>query len=133
ARGIAETQDAETGGDVTGKLLFPVALHLRLDGNGLERLDAGDAFDQECLVLRAALEFLGQPSLEKRRHAHRNSDVERERAEDEQGAQRRVQEHYPQKYKSEKQIDDESQRRAGEKITDILQLAHPRHRIADAA
>ena len=133
ARGVAEAQDPETGGNVTGELLFPAALHLRLDRHGLERLDAGDALDQEGLVLRAALEFLGQPLPERRRHPHRNPDVERKGAEHEQGEQRRVQEHHRQEHEGEKQIDDEGQRRTGEKIADVLQFAHPRNRIADAA
>ncbi len=53
--------------DVAGKLLFPAALHLRLDRHGLQRLDAGDALDQEGLVLGAALEFLVEPAAEQRR------------------------------------------------------------------
>ena len=61
ACGVAEAEDTEAGGDVAGELLFPAALHLRLDRHGLERLDAGDAFDQKGLVLGAALEFLVQP------------------------------------------------------------------------
>ena len=63
--------------------------------------------------------------------AHRDRDVERKRAEHEEGQQRRVQEHHRQEHKREKQIDDEGQRRAREKIADVLQFAHPRHRIAD--
>ena len=68
-----------------------------------------------------------------RRHPHRNPDVERKGAEHEQREQRRVQEHHRQEHEGEKQIDDEGQRRTGEKIADVLQLAHARHRIADAA
>ena len=78
ACGVAEAQDPEAGGHVTGELLFPSPLHLRLDRHCLERLDPGDALDQERLVLRAALEFLGQPPPEQRRHPHRDRDVERE-------------------------------------------------------
>ena len=60
------------------------------------------------------------------------ADVERKGAEHEQREQRRVQEHHRQEHEGEKQIDDEGQRRTGEKIADVLQLAHARHRIADA-
>ena len=79
ACGVAEAQNPEAGSDVAGKLLFPAALHLRLDRHGLECLDAGDALDQERLVLRAALEFLGQPLPEQRRHPHRNRRCRTER------------------------------------------------------
>ena len=78
ACGVAEAQDPEARGHVTGELFFPSALHLRLDRHGLERLDPGDAFDQEGLVLGAALEFLSQPLPEQRRHRHRDRDIERE-------------------------------------------------------
>ena len=78
ARGIAEAQDAKTRGHVTGELFLPSALHLRLDRHGLERLDPGDALDQEGLVLGAALEFLIQPLPEQRRHRRGDPDIERE-------------------------------------------------------
>ena len=67
ARGVAEAQHPKARGHVTGELLFPAALHLRLDRHGLERLDPGHALDQEGLVLGAASEFLVQPSSEQRR------------------------------------------------------------------
>ena len=78
ARGVAEAQDPEARGHVAGELLFPAALHLRLDRHGLERLDPGHALDQEGLVLGAALEFLVQPPPEQRRRRRRDRDVERE-------------------------------------------------------
>ena len=78
ARGVAEAQDPEARGHVTGELFFPAALHLRLDRHGLERLDPGHALDQEGLVLGAALEFLVQPPPEQRRRPRRDRDVERE-------------------------------------------------------
>src|SRR5262249_56752992 len=46
--------------------------------------------------------------------------------------QRRVDEHDRQENKGEEQVDDEGKGRAGEKIADVLQFAHPRYRIADA-
>ena len=131
ARGVAEAEDPEARGDIAGELLFPAALHLRLDRHGLERLDAGHALDQEGLVLGAALEFLVEPPPEQRRRPRRDRDVERKRAEHDPGQQRRVEEHHRQEHEGEEQVDDEGQRRAGEKIADVLQLAHPRHRIAD--
>ena len=109
ARGVAEAQDPETCGHVTGELFFPSALHLRLDRHGLERLDPRDALDQEGLVLCAALEFLSQPLPKQRRHAHRDRDVERKGAEHDQGQQRRVQEHHREEHKGEEQVDDESE------------------------
>ena len=67
ACGIAEADDAEARGDIAGELLFPAALHLRLDRHRLERLDAGDALDQKSLVLGAAREFLVEPLAKQRR------------------------------------------------------------------
>jgi hypothetical protein len=132
ARGVAETQHPEARRHVTGELFFPATLHLRLDRHGLERLDAGHALDQKSLVLGAALEFLVQPPPEQRRRRRRDRDVERERAEHDRGQQRRVEEHDRKEHKGEEQIDDEGQGRTGEKIADVLQFAHPRHRVADA-
>ena len=132
ARGVAEAQDPEARGHIAGELFFPAALHLRLDRHGLERLDPGHALDQEGLVLGAALEFLVQPPPEQRRRRRRDRDVERERAEHDPGQQRRVEEHHRQEHEGEEQVDDEGQGRAGEEIADVLQFAHPRHRIADA-
>src|SRR5208283_3105375 len=77
ARRIAEAEDPKARGDVAGELLFPAALHLRLDGHGLERLNACYALDQKGLVLGAAYEFLVKPLPEKRRRSHRDADVER--------------------------------------------------------
>ena len=48
----------EAGADIGRQLVFPAPLHLRFDGHGLEGLDAGDAFDQEGLVLGAPVELL---------------------------------------------------------------------------
>ena len=129
---VAEADDAKARGHVAGELFFPAALHLRLDRHGLERLDPGHALDQERLVLGAALELLVEPAAEQRRHSQRDRDVEREGAEHDAGQQRRVEEHHRQEHKGEEQVDDEGQRRAGEKIADVLQFAHPRHRIAHA-
>ena len=67
ARRVAKLQHAKARRDVTGELLLPAPLHLRLDRHGLERLDAGDAFDQKGLVLGAAPELLVQPPAEQRR------------------------------------------------------------------
>ena len=67
--------------DIARELLLPAALHLRLDRHGLQRLGAGDALDQEGLVLRAAAELLVEPAAEQRRRAGRDRDVERQRAE----------------------------------------------------
>ena len=78
ARGIAEAQDPKACGHVAGELLFPAALHLRLDRHGLERLDSGHALDQEGLVLGATPEFLVEPPPEQRRRSRRDRDIERE-------------------------------------------------------
>ena len=76
---LPRLQHAEARRHIAGELLLPAALHLRLDRHGLERLDAGDAFDQKGLVLGAALEFLVEPPAEQRRRAGRDPDIERER------------------------------------------------------
>src|SRR6266702_3586651 len=65
ARHIAETEDAEAGRHIGGELLVPATLHLWFDSHGLQRLDAGDAFDEESLVLGPALKFFVEASSEK--------------------------------------------------------------------
>lgn len=57
---------------IARQLLFPAALHLRLDGEGLQRLDTGDALDQERLILRPAIELLIKAVTKHRRHQSRN-------------------------------------------------------------
>ena len=118
--------------DIGRELLFPAALHLRLDRHRLQGLDAGDALDQEGLVLGAAPELLVEPAAEERRHAGRDADIERERAQHDAGQERRVEEHHRQEHEGEEQVEHEGQRRAGEEIADVLELAHPRHAVAGA-
>src|SRR6185312_5912157 len=130
---IAETQHAEARSHVARELFLPAALHLRLDRHGLERLDTCHALDQEGLVLSAALEFLVEPSAEQRRHAGRDRDIERERAQHDEAEQRRIDKHHRKEDRGEEQVDHQRQRRAGQEIADVLQFSHPRHGIADAA
>src|SRR5450759_2670208 len=73
---IAKADDAEARGHVTGELLLPAALHLRLDRHGFQRLNAGHALDQKSLVLRAAPEFLIEPLSEERRRSSRDRYIE---------------------------------------------------------
>ena len=130
---VVQADDTEARRHIAGELLFPAALHLRLDRHGLERLDAGDALDQKGLVLGAAAEFLVEPPAKQRRRASRDRDIEGKGAEHDQGQERRVIEHHRQEDEGEEQIDDERQRRAGQELADVFELAHPRHRIADAS
>ncbi len=116
---------------VAGELLLPAALHLRLDRHGLERLDPGDALDQEGLVLGTAAEFFVEPTPKQRGRTGGDRDVEREGAEHDEGQERRVIEHHRDEYEGEEQVDDEGERGAGEKLADVLKFAHPGHRIAD--
>ena len=85
ACGIVQADDAEARRDVTRKLLLPAALHLRLDRHGLQRLDAGDAFDQESLILGAAPELLVESAAKRRRRADRDRDIEWKGAEHDKG------------------------------------------------
>ena len=112
-------------------MLFPAALHLRFDRHGLERLNPGHALDQKGLVLGAARELVVEPLAKQRRRRRRNADIERERTEHDRSKQRRIDEHHRQKDEREEQVDYQRQRGAGEKVADILQLAHARDRIAD--
>jgi hypothetical protein len=70
---VGKAQHAKAGGDVAGDLLLPAALHLRLDRHRLQRLDAGDALDQEGLVLGAARELVVEPRAEQRRRPGGNA------------------------------------------------------------
>ena len=46
---------------------------------------------------------------------------------------RRVDQHHGQEDDGEQQVEHQGQRRAGQEVADVLQLAHARHGIADAA
>ena len=59
-------------------------------------------------------------------------DVEGKGRKHDPGQQRRVEEHHRQEHEGEEQIDDQGERRAGQKVADVLELAHARDRIADA-
>ena len=63
---IADLGGAKRRPHVARQLLFPAPLHYRLDCHRLYRLDPGDAFDQEGLVLGAAPEFLIEPAAKGR-------------------------------------------------------------------
>ena len=64
ARRVAEPQHAKARRHVAGELLLPAALHLRLDRHGFERLDAGDALDQEMPGSRHRAEIFRRAALE---------------------------------------------------------------------
>ena len=132
AGGVAEAEHAEARGDIGRKLFLPALLHLRLDRHRLERLDPGDALDQERLVLGAAGELLVETLLEQRRRRRRDADIDRNRRQHDRGQQRRIDEHHRDEHEGEEQVDDQRQPGAGEKVADVLQLADARHRIADA-
>jgi len=83
-------------------------------------------------VLGAAAEFLVEPPAKERRRGCRDRDVKRERAQHDAGQEGRVDEHHGQEDCGKQEVDHQGERRAGEKIADVLQLAHPRDRIADA-
>jgi hypothetical protein len=130
---VGQPGDAKGRADIAGKLVLPLALHLRLDRHRLEGLDPGDALNQKRLVLGAALKLLVEALPEQRRRASRYGDIERKRTEHDASEQRRIEKHHRQEHDREHQIDDHRERRAGEKIADVLELAHARHRIADPA
>ena len=75
---VAEIGDAEARLHVSGELLFPAPLHLRLYGKRFEGLDAGDALHEKGLVLRPAIELLIQHPAEERCREGGDEDVERE-------------------------------------------------------
>ena len=66
ARDITEADDAEACGNVTGKLLLPTPIHLRLNRHRFQRLDASDALHQERLVLCTPAKLFIQPFAEER-------------------------------------------------------------------
>ena len=129
----AEHDGAEGGADIGCELLLPALAHLRLDRHGLERLDAGHRLDQEGLVGGAALEALLDAAAERRGDAQGERGVERDRAEHDVGERRRVGVHHCQEDDGEGQVEHQGQGRAGEKIADVLELAHPCHGLAHLA
>src|SRR5271154_3242786 len=57
ARGIAKPDDPEACRNITRELFLPTALHLRLNGHGLERFDTSHCLNQKGLVFGAAREL----------------------------------------------------------------------------
>ena len=76
---IGELGHIEADAGIAREQLLPAVAHLRLDRHRFERADAGDAFDQEGLVFRAAPEFLFEQVAQRRRDEHRDRDIERDR------------------------------------------------------
>jgi hypothetical protein len=130
---VAEVGDAERGADIAGQLLFPAALHLRLHRHRLQGLDAGHGLHQEGLVLRAALEFLLDPRAEQRRQGDADAGIDRQRHQHDDSQPPAVPRHHREKDHGEEEIDDQGQAGTGDELADVLQLAHARDRIADAA
>ena len=108
-RDIAEAGDTKARGDVGGQLFLPATLHLRLDRQRLQGLDAGDALNEEGLVFRPAPKFFIQPLAEQRRSRRRNCDIEGEGSEHDHGQPSGVDEHHAQEDDGEEKIDDEGQ------------------------
>ena len=130
---IVEAHDPEARGHIAGELFLPAPLHLRLDRHRLQRFDAGDAFDQERLVLRAAPELLVETPAEQRRQSGRDPDVEGECGDRDKRQHRRIAHHHGQKDECEQQIERNGERRTGDELADVLELAHAGDRVADAA
>ncbi len=105
-------------------------MHLRLDRHRLEGLDRADALHQKSLVFRTAIELLLKPLAKNGCDAGRDHDVERKRSDHDPGQERRIIEHHRQKHEGEGDVDDEGQRRTCQEVPDVLQFAHPRHRVA---
>src|SRR6185312_13851853 len=115
-----------------GKLLFPAALELRLHRHGLERFHAGHGFDQERLVLGAALEFLVKPPAKQRGRPNADADIERKAEQNERGQPHRIDQHHGDEDEGEQDIDHQGQRGTGDEGADILQFTDPRDGITDA-
>jgi hypothetical protein len=64
----AHRHHPQRGTDVSGELLVPAPSHLRFHRASLQRLNAGEALNQQRLICGAALEFLLHPRLQHRRH-----------------------------------------------------------------
>ena len=124
ARHVSQTGNPEAGGNIAGQLFLPAPLHLRLNRHRLERLDSGNALDQEGLVFCAALELFVQTLLEQRRRACGYPDIEWKRSEDDPGQERRVEEQYRDEDHRKEQVDDQGQPRTGQEITDIFEFTH---------
>jgi hypothetical protein len=122
----------ERGADVGSELVVPLARELRLQRAGLDGLDASDGFHQQRLVLGAAGELLVEALAQDRHDEQAQTDVQRQAGQHDEGERHAVGEHHRDEDHREQQVEDERERLAGEKAADVLQLAHTRHRVADA-
>jgi hypothetical protein len=78
--------------------------------------------DQEGLVFGTAPEFRRAAAGTKASHLDEIA-INRKRAKTIHVEQRRIVEHHPQKHEGEEQVDDQRQRRAGEKIANVSKFA----------
>ena len=131
---LLRLDDPEARGHVGRELLLPAPLHLRLDGHGLERFDAGDALDQERLVLRAAAELLVETLAEYRRQPSRRS---RCRTGSERARRRSASANSTNITAMKTNVKNRSMTRVSAEpvmnLADVLKLAHAGDRVADPA
>ncbi len=119
--------------DVAGQLALPAVLHLRLDRQGLERLNPGHRLDQEGLVLGASGELLVQPPAQDRAQRRDHHGVGGQRQHHDQQQLGAVEPHHRQEDEGEQKVEHRRQRRGGQELADVLQLAHPGDGVAHAA
>ena len=123
----------EAGRDVGRELVVPAFRDGRLQGAGLDGLDAGHGFDQQRLVLGTARELLVQARAQDGHEHQAQRHVERQAHEHDERERHAVGEHHGDEDRAEQDVEHERERVAGEEAADVLQLAHARHRVADAA
>ena len=128
---LGQRLGAERRRHVGGELLIPLARHLRLQRAGLDGLDAGDRLHQQALVLGAARELLVEPASQHRHDRQAQDQVQRQRDQHDQRQRRAVAEHHRDEDHREQHVQHQRERVAGEELSDVLELAHPRHRVAD--
>ena len=129
----SELGHAETRLHITRQLLVPAPRHLRLDRHRLDRPQRRHRLHQKRLIVRIAGKLLVQPRAQHRGNQRRPGGIHRQRHHHNQRQPAAVKPHHRNKNERKEQIQHRSQRLPGEKISNLLQLAHPRHRIANAA
>ncbi|MNQ78572.1 hypothetical protein D3C85_934870 [compost metagenome] len=113
-------------------MVIPFAVDLRFHCHGFQGVDAVDRFNQKGLVLCAAGEAFVEARAQQWGDQQGNDEVQRQGQHHHQGQPAAVHKHHGDKHHREQHIQQQGDGVAGEEAADVFQLAHPRHRIADA-
>ncbi len=119
----------EARADVSRQLVVPATREGGFQRARLHGLDARHGLHQHGLVLRAARELVVEPPAQHGHHGQAQAHVERQADQHDERQRHAVHEHHADEEDGEQHVEHHGERIAREEAADVLQLAHPRHRV----